>query len=147
MPIAWMVSSNGQQETMMFLLLKLWARNPDVKPKWIMSDKDRAQINSVEFVYPEAQPLLCWWHVLHAWQQHFVTSQHPELWALLKKWIRTTEQDAFDRQWDAIKQIAPASIIQYLETEWWEDRNLWSVISRKGRSILELGDTNMLVEV
>ncbi|KAF8170157.1 hypothetical protein BJ912DRAFT_997691 [Pholiota molesta] len=45
-------------------------------------------MNSIQLVYPKATLFLCWWHVLHAWQQHFVTSSFPELWDLLKKWIR-----------------------------------------------------------
>src|SRR3954451_5044644 len=141
-----MISSNAHQETLTFLLRKLRDGNPDVKPKRIMSDKDRAQMNSVRLVYPESQLLLCWWHVLHAWQQHFVTSQHPELWKLLKAWVRITDQEGFDRQWEAIKNVAPASVIQYLEMEWWGDRTLWAAITRKDRSVFELSDTNMLVE-
>jgi hypothetical protein len=84
--------------------------------------------------------------VLHAWQQHFVTSHHPELWTLLKDWIHLTDQDEFNKQWDKIKLIAPLSVIQYLEKEWVADQQLWSAVTRNGRSIQELGDTNMLVE-
>jgi hypothetical protein len=74
-------------KTMTFLLHSVRAANPGIKPKRIMSDKDQAQMNEIWVVYPESQLLLCWWHVLHAWQQHFVTSQHPKLWDLLKAWI------------------------------------------------------------
>src|ERR1700720_1168647 len=73
MPIAWMISSNAHQETITFLLHAVQIGSPEIKPKRIMSDKDRAQMNSIQVVYPESQLLLCWWHVLHAWQQHFVT--------------------------------------------------------------------------
>jgi hypothetical protein len=117
-PTAWMISSNAQEETIAYFLLKIKARNPDIKPKWIMSDKDQAQMNSICRVYPDLQLLLCWWHVLHAWQQHFVTSHYPELWDLLKGWIRMTDPSDFAGQWEKIKRAAPASVVQYLETEW-----------------------------
>jgi hypothetical protein len=146
MPIAWMVSSNAHQETLTFLLRTIRASNPEIRPKRIMSDKDRAQMNSIRLIYPESKLLLCWWHVLHAWQQHFVTSQHPELWALLKAWVRITDQETFDKQWQAIKEIAPASVVRYLEMEWCVDTSLWSAVACKDCSVLELSDTNMLVE-
>jgi hypothetical protein len=111
-----------------------------------MSDKNYPQMNSVRRVYPESRLLLCWWHVLHAWQQHFVTSHYPELWDLLKGWIRLTEEATFEQQWEKIKKIAPESVVTYLTKEWLGDRDLWSAVARKGRSVLELGDTNMLVE-
>ena len=141
-----MISSNSQQETLTFLLRTVRNDNPDVKPKYIMSDKDRAQMNAVQCIYPASRLLLCWWHVLHAWQQYFVISQHPKLWELLKAWVRITDPEAFDRQWELIKEIAPPSVRQYLETEWWAERDLWSAVSRRDRSVYELSDTNMLVE-
>jgi hypothetical protein len=52
----------------------------------------------------------------------------------------------FDRQWEKIEKIAPASVVEYLKTEWLGDRDLWSAVERTGRSMKELGDTNMLVE-
>jgi hypothetical protein len=146
MPVAWMISSNATQETVTFFLFKLRAASPHVKPKWVMSDKDRAQMNSIRRIFPEAQLLLCWWHVLHAWQQHFVTVHHPELWELLKAWIRIPNQSEFDEQWERIKVIGPPSVVAYLETEWLGEQKLWSAVARTGRSIRELGDTNMLVE-
>jgi hypothetical protein len=146
MPAAWMISSNATEVTIVYFLLKVREESPDVEPKWVMSDKDRAQMNAVRHVYPKSRLILCWWHVLHAWRQHFVTSHHPELWTLLKDWIRLTDQDKFNIQWEKIKLIAPLSVAQYLETEWLGDQSLWLAVTRNGRSIQELGDTNMLVE-
>src|ERR1700730_7661632 len=143
---AWMITSNVQQETLTFFPQTVRARNGNVKLKWIMSDKDHAQMNSIRLIYPESQLLLCWWHVLHTWQQYFVTSHHPELWSLLKAWVRITNQETFDRQWECIKALAPASVTQYLETEWWAEQDLWSAVIWKDCSVLELSDTNMLVE-
>jgi hypothetical protein len=146
MPIAWMISSNAQQETLTFFLRTVRAANSDVKPARFMTDKDRAQINSIRIVFPESQLQLCWWHVLHDWHQYFMTSHHPELWNLLKAWVRITDQGEFDRQWEKIQKIAPKSVIDYLQAEWLGDRNLWSAVARTDRSLLELSDTNMLVE-
>ncbi|KAJ6616309.1 hypothetical protein B0H10DRAFT_1657326, partial [Mycena sp. CBHHK59/15] len=41
---------------------------------------------------------------------------------------------------------APASIIQYLQTYWMKEVELWSAAFRADHTIFELSDTNMLVE-
>ena len=86
MPIAWMISSNATEATIDYFLAMLWAQNPGVIPKCLMSDFDKGQMNAVCRCYPESQLLLCWWHVAHAWQQHFVTAHYKDLWAELKQW-------------------------------------------------------------
>lgn len=141
-----MLSSNGTEATVDFFLAKLRKANPNVKPKIFMSDKDHAQMNSIKRRYPESRLLLCWWHVLHAWQQHFVTTHYPELWELMKGWIRITDQAEFDSCWVKIQALAPESVIEYLKTYWLNEPELWSAIHRVKRGVLELGDTNMLVE-
>jgi MULE transposase domain. len=146
MPVAWMISSNATEATINFFLRTVKGRNPAVKPKWFMSDKDRAQLNSIRSWYPDSKLLLCWWHVLHAWQQHFVTAHHPKLWDLLKTWVRITDMGEFDKRWTEIQSIAPPSVIQYLKTEWLGDRDMWSAVTRMDRTIFEQGDTNMLIE-
>jgi hypothetical protein len=83
-----------------------------------MSDFDWCQLNSISRRYPKARLFLCWWHVLHAWQHHFVTQYYPELWELLKRWIRITDQAEFDACWEEIQTLAPASVIEYLQTYW-----------------------------
>jgi hypothetical protein len=145
-PIAWMLSSNAQQETVAYFLERVRDASPDVVPKRIMSDKNHGQLNAVKAVYPNSQLLLCWWHVLHAWRSHFVTAHHPELWELLKGWVRITGVEEFDQKWEAIQRLAPQSVTEYLRKEWIPDRDLWSAVARKDRSVWELGDTNMLVE-
>ncbi|KAJ7599804.1 hypothetical protein C8J56DRAFT_1072439 [Mycena floridula] len=59
-------------------------------------DRDLAQIAACRRAYPDAQILLCWWHVLHAWQQHFRIVDHEKLWEILKKWIRLRTGPEFD---------------------------------------------------
>lgn len=111
-----------------------------------MSDKDHAQLNAIKKIYPESAVLLCWWHVLHSWQQHFVITAFPTLWTLLKKWIRITDREEFWKHWSNIKLEAPSSVIEYLKTYWLNDIKLWSAVYRQDRNIFQLCDTNMLVE-
>jgi hypothetical protein len=85
MPVMWMVSSNAKEATVTFFLMNLKKRSPGVNPKWIMSDKDWAQMNTIQSIYPSATLLLCWWHVFHAWHQHFVMQHYLELWELMKE--------------------------------------------------------------
>ncbi|KZV87284.1 hypothetical protein EXIGLDRAFT_840088 [Exidia glandulosa HHB12029] len=147
LPVAWMVSSNGTEQTLTHFLRVFRARNPVVPRIW-MSDKDRAQLNSLRAVYSElfVLVLLCWWHVLHAWQQHFSTTLYATLWTLLKRWIRITDEAEFWTHWEAIQREAPASFIEYIKKEWLPEREMWSAVSRTERNVFERSDTNMLVE-
>ena len=78
-PVAWMVSSNTTEATIGFFLYTLCSANPSVIMSKIMTDFDWAQINMIMRHYPEGQIFLCWWHVLHAWQQH-ITISHYLVW-------------------------------------------------------------------
>jgi len=131
-PASWMISSNGTEDTLNFFLRSIWLQSPKVSPEFFMSDKDHAQLNAITRQFPKSARLLCWWHVLHAWQQHFVTSHFPELWNLLKDWIRISDTANFWEQWGKIKQVAPQSVAEYLETYWLgsETIKLWSAIFR-----------------
>ncbi len=111
-PAAWMVSSNGTEDTISFFLASIRTRNPSITPEYFMSDKDHAQLNAIKKIYPESAVLLCWWHVLHSWQQHFVITSFPTLWTLLKKWIRITDHKEFWEHWAEIKSEAPPSVVR-----------------------------------
>lgn len=146
MPAGWMISSNGTENTIRFFLQAIHSQNLAIFPEFFMSDKDHAQMNAIRCVYPKSTVLLCWWHVLHAWQQHFVTTHFPDLWGLLKGWIRITDGEKFRECWVEIQRIAPPSFRQYIETYWLNDVKLWSAVYRKDRNIFQNCDTNMLVE-
>jgi hypothetical protein len=148
MPIAWLISSNGKGDTIDYFLMNLRAINPTVIPGKFMSDNDSAQLGRIRYRYPESHLLLCWWHVLHSWQKHFVIAHFPELWEKLKGWIRITDSDEFWICWEEIKVLAPDSVIEYLEEYYLKEETLkmWSAVYRKDRNVFELCDTNMLVE-
>ncbi|KAF5333556.1 hypothetical protein D9611_002587 [Ephemerocybe angulata] len=146
MPCAWMLSSNATEETISFFMSTMRTRFPDVAPEYVMSDKDHGQINAVRQHYPDAEVLLCWWHVLHNWQQRFNIHAFPELWSALKRWIRITDNAKFWSEWERIQTIAPASVTEYLKTNWIPNVKLWSAVFRKERTIFQDCDTNMLVE-
>ncbi|KAF7371998.1 SWIM-type domain-containing protein [Mycena venus] len=146
-PVSWMLASNGPKETITYFLKANQLQSPATIPRRIISDLNWAQIHSCINVY-NTIILLCWWHVLHAWQQHFSIPTYPELWALLKNWIRITNQVEFDATWIKIKSMAPPGFIEYLERYWMPEHvvRMWSAVFRTGRSILEDCDTNMLIE-
>ena len=142
-----MLSSNAQQETIDYFLAMLWKNNPDVIPECWMTDFDKAQINAIRNQHPESKHVyLCWWHVLHAWQQHIVINHYPELWELLKAWVRLTDRLQFDMQWKQIKDLAPQSFIDYINDTWFPVVAMWSAIFRTDHSIWQDCDTNMLLE-
>jgi hypothetical protein len=127
-----MVSSNAKETTVTFFLRSLKKRSPSINLKWIMSDKDRAQMNLIQSVYLSVTLLLCWWHVLHAWQQHFVMQHHLKLWELMKAWPQITNLERFEDQWQEIQKIAPQSVTEYLKREWLGNRKMWSAVEWKG---------------
>ncbi|KAJ7141811.1 hypothetical protein C8R46DRAFT_1200578 [Mycena filopes] len=149
-----MLASSGKQTTIGYFLRLHRARSPHTIPRIFMSDFDWPQINAIIAEYQsyianlQLFILLCWWHVLHAWQQHFHISSHPELWELLKNWIRITDVEEFNAAWAKIKTIAPAAFINYLNQYWMSDRvvRMWSAVYRKDRTLFENCDTNMLIE-
>ncbi|KZP22578.1 hypothetical protein FIBSPDRAFT_657372, partial [Athelia psychrophila] len=145
-PVAWMISTSATEVTIDYFLQTFKDANPGINPSRFMTDFDWAQINSIRRQYPNAQIYICWWHVLHAWQQRFTTQHHPELWGLLKGWIRLTTDEEFSDCWAKIQALAPKSFLKYIEVYWLPWRAMWSAIARVGRSIFEQSDTNMLVE-
>ncbi|KAI0047191.1 hypothetical protein FA95DRAFT_1492871 [Auriscalpium vulgare] len=147
-PVAWCIASNGTQETVDFFIGCIQDLSPDVWPLNWMTDRDLAQINVIKLRYPKSRLFLCWWHVLHAWQAHFNTTAFPELWALLKRWIRISNPAEFDLCWTEIKTLPhrPKSVIAYLEHDWIPWVHAWSAVARQGRTIYEESDTNMYLE-
>ena len=124
-PAAWMISSNGTEATVDHFIAALKKNNPGVNPRVIMSDFDWCQINVARRHHPAALVLLCWWHVLHAWQQHLRIDEHPELWKLLKGWIRLTEISEFNKCWVGIQSLAPTYFIEYIQNTWWKHWKMW----------------------
>jgi MULE transposase domain len=101
-PVAHMLSSNGCKATLQHYFHTFYTANPWM-PKQIMTDCNQAQINAVSVIWPSATIFLCWWHVLHAWQQHFSTVAYPELWVMLQKWLQVTTDKEFDKLWVKIR--------------------------------------------
>src|SRR5580693_9816928 len=143
-----MLSSNGTTDTIEFFLNWVKETSPTVRPAVIMSDHDQAQLNALKKVYPDSQILLCIWHVLHTFQSHFVAERFQALWAKVKSWVKTKDSDEFDKIWTEIAsdQSVPQSLIDYFNKDWIPHKHMWSLSYRNERSILEEGDTNMLIE-
>ncbi|KAA1479026.1 hypothetical protein DENSPDRAFT_788698, partial [Dentipellis sp. KUC8613] len=145
-PVAFMISSNATGNTIGFFLELVKHKSLEVVPKHFMTDRDLAQINAIKKHFPDAEVFLCWWHVLHAWQQHFHVTQFADLWTKLKKWVRVGTVAEYDQIWREIQAEAPKSVVDYLATEWVPVSKQWSAVYRKGRHVFEESDTNMLVE-
>ena len=147
-PVTWMLASNGMTATIAFCLQWVRDASPLVKPMVIMTDCDQAQINTLEAIYPQSTVNLCTWHVLCAMRLHFNTNQYLVLWDKVKAWVKTTDQIEFAKLWVEISgdPSAPQSFIAYLKVQWLPVTLKWSKLLRKGQSIYEEGDTNMLIE-
>ena len=141
-----MISSNATEVTIDYFINTLQAQNPKVIPAKFMSDFDKAQINVIKHCYPESQLFLCWWHVLHTWQQYIVIAHFQELWKLLKGWVRLMEKSEFEDCWEKIQQLAPASFVEYISKYWMLVWYMWSATECKDSTIFEISETNMLVE-
>jgi len=143
-----MLASNGMTATIAFFLKWVRDASPLVQPVVIMTNHDQAQINALEAIYLQSTVNLSTWHVLHAMRLHFNTNQYPVLWEKVKEWVKTEDQFEFARLWVEIScdPSAPQSFIAYLKAQWLPVTPKWSRVLRKGRSIYEEGDTNMLIE-
>jgi MULE transposase domain len=143
-----MLASNGTTNTIAFFVG--WVRDvsPAVRLAVIMTDHDHAQMNVLRLVYPDSQMLLCKWHVLRAMQSHFNTNKFPELWAKVKALVNASESANFVNLWVEISNdpSVPQSFVQYMRTEWIPEAKLWALVMQKNCSILEEGNTNMLLE-
>jgi hypothetical protein len=147
-PVAWMVSSSGTEATIYFFLNFVKARSPEIAPAIVMSDRDKAQMNAVQAVYPGSTLLLCWWHVLRAMRMHFRTEEFPQLWERVREWVKTPDQSKFDSWWEEMQTdpSVPHSFLDYLKVNWMPIVSLWSGAARINRTIFQEGDTNMLIE-
>jgi transposase-like protein len=142
-----MLSSSGTEATIQFFLNFVKSHSPEVVPAIIMSDRDKAQMNAINAVYPDSKLLLCWWHVLRAIRMHFRTEEFPEVWDRIHDWVKTSDQSKFDSHWEWIQTdpSVPQSLVDYLRINWMSIQPLWSRTMRQNRMIYQ-GDTNMLIE-
>jgi hypothetical protein len=143
-----MLASNGTTAMIAFFLGWVRDASPSVQPAVIMTDRDQAQMNALGAIYPRSTVNLCTWHVLRAMRSHFNTNKYPVLWDKVKSLVKTTDQIEFARLWVEIcsDPTAPQSFIMYMKSQWLPITPKWSKVLRKGRSIYEEGDTNMLIE-
>ncbi|KAF8149019.1 hypothetical protein BJ912DRAFT_870046 [Pholiota molesta] len=113
-----------------------------------MTDRDLAQINACCACYPESTILLCWWHVLHSWQQHLVISKNEDLWKNLQQLVRIQDPRAFDIALQEIEFLAPHEFMEYFNAYWLCEPflSMWSGVCRKNLGIYEISNTNMLIE-
>ena len=67
---------------------------------------------------------------------------------LFRSWVITDDLGEFLTLWDEISTdpSVPQSFLEYLTDRWAPLVFMWSRVVRKGRSIFEEGDTNMLIE-
>ncbi|KAJ7739178.1 hypothetical protein B0H16DRAFT_1465437 [Mycena metata] len=82
------------------------------------------------------------------WQKHLRIDDHPDLWDLLKKWIRMTDPAEFNATWIKIQRIGPPEFVKYLTTTWMSEHvvKMWSAVYQRDRTIFQACDTNMLIE-
>nr|GAT55236.1 predicted protein [Mycena chlorophos] len=133
-PAAYMLSSKADEATVRCFLLRVQAWSPEVVPRVWMSDKDKAQINAVLSVYATAWLLLCRWHVIRAWRQHFVIDVFPELWELVHKLAYAETKAEFDSLWTRILALGRMAY------------RLLAPEMGVGRTVFQESDTNMTNE-
>jgi hypothetical protein len=79
---------------------------------------------------------------------HFNTKEFEDLWALIQDWVCMVDDDKFKASWTQIQgdTKVPRSVAQYIAREWLPQKEMWSAMLHKNRTIFEEGDTNMLLE-
>jgi len=81
-------------------------------------------------------------------QSHFNINEFPDLWAKVKAFVNVSESRVFAKLWVEISNnpSVPQSFMQYIRLEWLSEVKMWSLVMRKHYSILEEGNTNMLLK-
>ena len=100
-------------------------------------------------VFRLAHLLLCWWHVLRAWEKHLSKKEaDSELWQLLKAWIRISDQAEFQATWVKIQALGSRKFVEYMTRNYMspEVLRMWSAVHRVARNIVQSADTNMGIE-
>jgi hypothetical protein len=66
----------------------------------------------------------------------------------VKAFVNTSESGVFAKLWVEISNdpSVPQSFMQYMRLEWLPEVKMWSLVMWKNCSILEEGNTNMLLE-
>ena len=142
-----MLCSSGDTETLTFFVNWVKEASP-VRPAVLMTDRDNAQIAALRTVHPDSPVYLCIWHVLKAMRSHLVIKEFDTLWKKVISWVKTDNFFEFVKLWHEIRNDPsnPQSFVSYLESNWLPVCDMWSRAARKGRTIYEEGDTNMLIE-
>lgn len=159
-----MFASNGEQVVFELFFSTFLTHNP-ITPSTILTDRDVGQINALRHIFPSSRILLCWWHVLHDWYGKLRTDQHKDAWELLKQFLRQKTQAEHEALWNRVLPMLPGTFVGYINTNWLLGMLLtsssfpkptdappdpwlpmWAGYYRQGRAILELQDTNMIVE-
>ena len=69
------------------------------------------------------------------------------LWSVIQDWVRSTDNDEFNKYWKYIKDtLVLKNVAQYIAQDWLPYKEMWSVMSHQNRTIFEKGDTNILLE-
>ena len=66
----------------------------------------------------------------------------------MKAFVNASESGVFAKLWVEIlnNPSVPQSFVQYMRSEWLPEVKMWSLVMQKNHSILEKGNTNMLLE-
>ena len=143
-----MVTSSSTRATIQYFLNFVKVRSLEIVPAIVMSDRDQAQLNVILAVYPDSTVLLCWWHVLRAMRMHFQTEEFLKLWERLCEWVKTPDQSKFESWWDEMQAdpSVPQSVIDYLKVNWMPIVPMWSGSAWQNCTIIQEGNTNMIME-
>jgi histone-lysine N-methyltransferase SETD2 len=113
----------------------LWALNAmketfRVHPKVIVTDHEKALINAIENIFPDAKHILCSWHVYncvltHAAREFGSTEAEPTK-QFLKEWsalVSITSPDEFESGWTQMQNkwtdtAAGRRVTAYIEKQW-----------------------------
>ena len=143
-----MVTSSSTRATIQYFLNFVKVRSLEIVPAIVMSDRDQAQLNAILAVYPDSTVLLCWWHVLCAMWMHFQMEEFLKLWERLCEWVKTPDQSKFESWWDEMQAdpSVPQSVIDYLKVNWMPIVPMWSGSAWQNCTIIQEGNTNMIME-
>ena len=116
----------------------------------ILVDKDFTEISVLRSLWPDAEILLCRFHVLKALRQHIANSNMPSSVAenvkdVLQKLVHAPTEERYNQCLERLQQLAPPPAFwEYFMSNWDSCRKMWAFYITKSKESYATLTTNFV---
>ncbi len=144
--VSWALVSNEQACVLQSALEIFRDVNSTEKLRFVVLDKDFAEIRAIREVFPNTSLVLCRWHCLQAVQRKMVQSMgrrnselNNEILELFKKMVYAPSEEEYMRAWQSLcsvdsREEGVREMLMYLDQHWHQNRDCFAyyLLKRKG---------------